>query len=236
MSAAAWPGDEPVSAGTDAPFWERPDIVTRFAEREPDHRLAELVEDYLAPSAVRVLDLGCAGGRNTVFLARRGFDVIARDSAQAMVEETRRRLAAILGEAEAEARVRVASMDRLEDVADGSVDLLVALGVYHNARTGGEWDRALAEAHRVLVRGGRVLVSDFTDKLDPEGRGLTRVEGEDHVFLGASSGRVYLLSAEELDREMIRRGFAPLGPTETVTRDTENGGRRVTANGFYRKL
>jgi len=218
-----------------ASFWERPDTVARFAGRDPDHRLAELVQEYAVPTRVRVLDLGCAGGRNAVFLARLGFDVLAVDSARAMVEETRRRLAVIVGDEAAAARVRVAPMDRLEPVPDGSVELIVALGVYHNAASGGEWDRALAEAHRVLARGGRLLVSDFTDKLDPEGKGLTRVEGEPHVFLGTSSGRVYLLSAGELDREMIRHGFTPFAPTATVTRETENGGRRVTANGLFIK-
>lgn len=224
------------SASAEAPFWERPETVARFADRDPDHRLVKMADTYAAPSRVKVLDLGCAGGRNTVFLARRGFDVVARDSARAMVEETRRRLTAVLGEAEAAARVRVAPMDRLEGIADGSVDLLVALGVFHNAASGPEWNRALREAHRVLARGGRILVSDFTDKLDPEGRGLIPVDGEPHVFLGSSSGRVYLLSAAELDREMIRHGFAPLAPTETVSRETEGGGRRVTANGLYSKL
>ena len=78
-----------------------------------------------------------------------------------------------------------------------------------------------------------MLVSDFTDRFDPDGRGLVPVEGERRVFHGSASGHVYLLSAAEMDREMIRHGFAPLRPTETVSRDTDTGGRRVTANGLY---
>ncbi len=224
------------SGAASAPFWERPDIVARFAERPPDHRLAKLVEEYAVPSQVTVLDLGCAGGRNAVFLAQRGFDLIALDGARAMVDETRRRVAEILGPDEAAARVRLAAMDRLEGVADGTVDLMVALGVFHNAGSAAEWDLALDEAHRVLARGGRLLVSDFTDKFDPEGKGLVPVEDEPRLYHGSASGHVYLMSAAEMDREMVRHGFVPLRPTETVSRETDNGGRRVTANGLFRKL
>ena len=48
----------------------------------------ELIEEYPDPSRVRVLDLGCAGGRNTVVLAERGFDLEALDASAAMVAKT----------------------------------------------------------------------------------------------------------------------------------------------------
>src|SRR5262249_40561030 len=89
------------------PFWESPENVARFAAREPDVRLAELIPTYAKPRDVRVLDLGCAAGRNAVLLASKGFDVEAVDSSSAMVAKTRERLAPVLGEAEAERRVRV---------------------------------------------------------------------------------------------------------------------------------
>ncbi|MDR7392424.1 MAG: class I SAM-dependent methyltransferase, partial [Armatimonadota bacterium] len=82
------------------PFWERPEVVERFASRPPDDRMVALLSD--APRATRVLDLGCAAGRNTEWLAREGFDVYACDASQAMVAYTRKRLAPWLGEAEAE--------------------------------------------------------------------------------------------------------------------------------------
>ncbi len=55
------------------PFWERPEMVERFAARDPDHRLVRLAALYARPSYVRALDVGCAGGSNAVFLARSGF-------------------------------------------------------------------------------------------------------------------------------------------------------------------
>jgi 2-polyprenyl-3-methyl-5-hydroxy-6-metoxy-1,4-benzoquinol methylase len=74
---------------TSGGFWERPETVDRFASRDPDHRLQRLIGEYGRPAAIRALDLGCAGGRNTVLLAQRGFDVRALDASSAMVERTR---------------------------------------------------------------------------------------------------------------------------------------------------
>ncbi len=210
-------------------------MVARFAGREPDVRLTRLAAEYADPPAVRVLDLGCAGGRNAVFLARLGFDLLALDSSQAMVAETRRRLGAILGEAEAARRARLAAMDRLEGIADGSVDLVVALGVLHQAGSEEEWNRALAEAARVTAHGGRMLVANFTDEFDPDGTGLDPVPGQPHLRDGRESGRAHLVDAATLDREMAEHGFRPLVPTETVRHPTESGGRRVTANALYVK-
>ena len=103
------------------------------SKRDSDARLLELINLYPNPAATRVLDIGCAGGRYTVLLAQRGFDVMAMDASQAMGAETRRRVAETVGSEEAEARVRPGRMDDLGEHRDGSFDLVVALGVYHCA-------------------------------------------------------------------------------------------------------
>lgn len=217
-------------------FWERPEQVERFAARDPDHRLAELIKSYPAPQAVRVLDLGCAGGRNTEFLARAGFDVHAVDASEAMVSRTRARMASVVGDEMARRRVRVAAMDDLSLFPDESFLLVVALGVHHNARTRAEHERALAEAARVLAPGGLILTSDFTPETDMTGEGVTPVDGEPGVFDGLNSGRHTLLDAEAHDAAMARAGLVPREPTQTVeAKGLEAGRRRVSANGLYRK-
>lgn len=217
-------------------FWEQPGIVEQFAARDPDHRLVRLIERYPNPPGVRVLDLGCAGGRNTVFLLRHGFDVQALDFSPPMVEETRRRAAEIVGPDEAAVRIRRGTMDRLEGIADASIDLIVALGILHGASSQEEWDRALSESRRVLARGGLILVANHGAGYDPGGDGAVQpVKGEPHLFDGLSSGRSFLVDAPTLDREMERFGFRAWVPTETVRRTTDEGGTRVTVNALYLK-
>lgn len=213
-------------------FWERPEVVDQFAAREPDHRLARLIEEYDQPAATRVLDLGCAGGRNTVLLAARGFEVQAIDASSAMVDRTRARVATVVGPAAAREMVRLGRMDDLSGFADGSFHLVVALGVYHGAASRQEWDRAVAETARVLCPGGRLLLNHFTPEVDLTGEGVRPVPGESGVYEGLSDGRGILLDAEELDAAMAGHSLVPEVPSETVRVETDRG-RRVSVNALY---
>ena len=195
----------------------------------------ELLHEYPEPSKTRVLDIGCAGGRNVVPLARAGFDLDALDASSAMVAKTRERVTPILGAEEARKRVRVGRMDDLSFAADAAFDLVVALGIYHCAQDHAEWDRALSETARVLAPGGRLLVSVFTPETDLTGRGIRPIPGEPDVYEGFDSGGHHVLvDADGLDREMTRFGLTPLQPTRTARPKAETG-RRVSANGLYAK-
>ncbi|MEX2466939.1 MAG: class I SAM-dependent methyltransferase [Gemmatimonadota bacterium] len=212
-------------------FWEQPEAVERFARRDPDHRLLRLVDRHLDPSTDSVLDVGCAGGRNAELLARLGFDVHALDTSSAMVEETRARVARHLGEAEAERRVRRGPMDALP-YADDSFDLVVALGVYHNAADRSEWDRAISETARVLRAGGLLLLSEFSPDTDLHGEGMPPVPGAPDTFEGPH-GRMVLLDADAVDAGLAAHGLEAEVPTEVVRVDLDPG-RRVSVNGLYR--
>lgn len=218
-------------------FWERPEVVAKFAERAPDERLCELVRRYEDPTRVRVLDAGCAAGRNTVFLARRGFDVHAVDASEAMVTETRDRLADVVGAAEARNRVRVGRMDDLGRFPDGSFALVVSLGLLHNARSWEEWRTAVAETARVLADGGLLLVSQFGPGTDlwEEGPEARSVSGARHLWENVvEDRRTILLDPGELDAGMAEAGLKPETPATAVDREGERG-RRKTVKGLYRK-
>ncbi len=221
--------------GTEPDFWELPEVVARFAARDPDRRLLELLPEYTDPAAIRVLDVGCAAGRNTVPLAELGFDVHALDASAAMVRETRRRVAPLLGEAAARQRVRHGRMDDLRAFANNSFDLVIALGVLHSARGWEEWRRAFGEVVRVLRAGGRALIAEFSPETDHTGERITPVPGQPHVYQGLHGGTGVLLSVAELDAQAAERGLLPEVPTMTGETRTDSG-RRVSVNALYRKL
>jgi len=216
------------------PFWEDAARVEEFAARAPDQRLQSLLAAEPHPEQLHVLDLGCAAGRNSVFLAERGARVVALDASAAMVERTRQRLSDLLGSEAAAAAVRRGAMDRLEWASDASFDLVVALGIYHNAGSVEEWRRALAETARVLRPGGRLLVSTFTPETDLTGEGHRPVAGVPHLYELIPTGRrLFLVDPATLDREVAAHRFVPIEPTTTGGTRLEVG-RRVSANGLYR--
>jgi SAM-dependent methyltransferase len=215
-------------------FWEDPERVEEFASRPPDRRLLFLLDACTDRASVRVLDLGCAGGRNTIVLAERGFDFQAIDASAAMVMKTRERVEAVRGPQEARSRVHLGRMEDLGRFASGWFDLVVALGIYHSADSEAQWDRAIEETVRVLAADGRVLLASFSPRSRPKGERLRAVPGALHMYEGIEAGPLFLLEAEELDAGTSRHGLVPVVPTETVTVPTESG-QRVTVNGLFRK-
>ncbi len=216
------------------PFWESAEAVERFTGREPDVRLQELLDDFSDPGQVRVLDVGCAAGRNTVMLAERGFDVFAIDGSEAMVARTRERVAGVLGREAADRRVRLGRMEDLSAFDDASVQVLVALGVLHQAASEEQWSGAIREMSRCVAPGGRLLVAVWSPRSRPHGEAVRLVAGEKHVYEGFHSGTHYLVEAPLLDAAVAAAGFVPVVPTRDVVVENEKGWR-VTINALYRR-
>ncbi|MFN2322020.1 MAG: class I SAM-dependent methyltransferase [Trueperaceae bacterium] len=233
------------------PDWDDPDTVAFFRDRPPDHRLVALVESGALPCGARVLDLGCAGGRNADYLTTLDIDVLAVDGSAAMVAATRARLARTLGDTEAERRVRQDRVDALADLPDAAFDLVLALGVLQYAGSEAAFDVAVATVGRVLRADGAVLVAHFAPSSRPGGRELAPVVGAAHTFVGWG-GRdeatpMVLHEPDGLDAAFAAHGLKPAEPTVRVERRTgpdDRGaasdphpawGMRVTVNARYRR-
>jgi 2-polyprenyl-3-methyl-5-hydroxy-6-metoxy-1,4-benzoquinol methylase len=66
---------------TNIPFWEdqysRSDGIKTFNDGNPTAEVKKLVNEYLRRGTA--VDLGCGAGRDSIFLAKNGFDVTALD-------------------------------------------------------------------------------------------------------------------------------------------------------------
>jgi SAM-dependent methyltransferase len=212
--------------------WEDPKVVEKFASRPPDHRLQALVEEWEDPASFHALDVGCAGGRNTLYLAQAGVDVYAVDASAAMVARTRSRLAKVLGPEGADARVQRRHMDDLDHVVDASMDLVVSLGVLQSARSAREWEEAVREIRRVLRPGGLALVSNFAPSSQPLGLPLLTLEGQPDRYVWREGQQMILLDPARHDAAFEAHGLVPAAATQTVHVPVE-GGHRVSINALY---
>jgi tellurite methyltransferase len=140
------------------PFWEAAyaegDSPDTFAGGKPSDDVVAAVA-LLAPGA-RVLDLGCGDGRNSLYVASRGFDTWAMDVSEAGIEKLRR-LADGKG-----LRVTAAVGDLRDYRIPGPFDLIVAHGCLHLIERD-HWRRTLADMQASTKPGGYNVVAVFTD-------------------------------------------------------------------------
>ncbi len=150
----------------------------------------EKLNTYLKPYA-RVLDVGCAAGRDTRILKDQGYNVVGVDLAEKLLSIARRQNPDI--------EFIHADMRKLP-IADNSFDSVWASAVLHHL-SNNEMPDALREFHRILVPGGIVYIHTKAG----EGRHQTSensVQGESREFA--------LITADELGEMLSGCGFDKL--------------------------
>ena len=159
--------------------------VTDYYERAPEEsrlemgpfkleavRTRELIERHIPHAPAEVLDVGGAAGAYALWLAERGYDVHLVDAAPRLVEEARRRSAAL---AKPIAAFSVADARRLPE-EDGSAAAVLVMGPLYHLTEAADRETALREAARVLAPGGVVVaaaISRYASALDGMARRLT---------------------------------------------------------------
>jgi SAM-dependent methyltransferase len=129
-----------------------------FAEEYTAENETSLINAYYARPAIldlagnvagrRILDAGCGAGAVASALRDRGADVAGFDRSTRMIELARQRLGA-------DADLRVADITSPLPYPDREFDDVVAALVLHYLE---DWTAPLAELHRVLRPGGRLIV------------------------------------------------------------------------------
>jgi tellurite methyltransferase len=157
----------------------------------------------------RILDAGCGGGRNLVYLLREGFDVWATDADPAAVASVRALAARLAPHLPAD-RVSVAPVERLL-FDDAAMDVVISSAVLHFARDHAQFDAMVREMWRVLAPGGMLfcrLASSIgmAERMRPLGEGRFRLpDGSDR----------YLVDEGQLLELTSRLGGVLLDPLKT---------------------
>jgi tellurite methyltransferase len=138
-----------------------------------------------------VLDAGCGGGRNLVWLLRAGFDVHAVDRDAGAVERVRR-MAAELAPHLPRENFRAAEVDALP-FADAGMDAVISSAVLHFAADEVHFGRMVGEMWRVLRPGGLLFARlassiGLEARVRPVGNGRYRLPDGSERFLVDEAG------------------------------------------------
>jgi tellurite methyltransferase len=157
-----------------------------------------------------VLDAGCGGGRNLVWLLRAGFRVRAVDRDARAVERVRRMAAELAPDLPPE-NFQVAEVDALP-FADAGMDAVISSAVLHFAADDAHFGRMVDEAWRVLRPGG-LLFARLASSIGIEAR--VRPLGDGRYHLPDGSQR-YLVDEAGLLARTEALGGELLDPIKTT--------------------
>lgn len=179
-------------------------MVAGFARSAPNATLIEFAAAELRRGGKTAADIGCGAARNTVPLAQMGWTVTGIDSSQPMLDAAAERIRAA-GVTD-RVTLHLGPMGAIP-LAEASVDLVVAHGIWNLARSGGEFRAAVREAARVARPGAALFV--FTFSRHTLAASATPVAGETFVFTQFSGEPQCFLTEGQLVTELGAAGFAP---------------------------
>jgi tellurite methyltransferase len=169
----------------------------------------QLLKGRISPG-MRILDAGCGGGRNLVYLLREGYEVYAADSDPQAVDGVRsiaRKLAPTLPE-------RNFRVEAVEDVSfdDACADVVLSSAILHFARDDAHFESMLRGSWRVLKPGG-LFFCRLASSIGMESH-VERIHGRRHRLPDGSER--YLVDEAMLDSITKRLGAEVADPLKTT--------------------
>jgi D-aspartate ligase len=178
------------------------------------------IDELALPDGASVLEIGCGAGLTSVALAERGLNVMAIDTAPAMIGLTDQ----LVRDRDLAGRIRTSVADAHDlPYSDGSYSLVLALGVLPWLHSP---DRAMEEMVRVMRPGGYVLANVdnllrlhylLDPRLNPALGSLRRSLGDGlrrtGVLHAPAPTPVRLSSIRRFDAVMARLGLAKVRST-----------------------
>jgi ubiquinone/menaquinone biosynthesis C-methylase UbiE len=169
-------------------------------------RMLDEVQSGQSGKPLRLVDLGCGTGRNTVaLLGIEGAEVVALDASEGMLDVARKRLGEVLTGGQDQRRLRFQVFDLLSEpspASDLSADAVVSTLVIEHIPC----DNFFAHASRMLKKGGVLCLTNMhgdMGKLSQAG------------FVDETGRKVrpvsYAHSVEEVVASAQRHGLEPIG-------------------------
>lgn len=203
--------------------WEYLHSKGRFQPKYPSEHVIRFIftqfsQELNKRKQLKILDLGCGAGANTIFLAKESFQVYASDISESGLKITKERLQ----KDHLKAVLKNASMEN-QPFPDDFFDGVISFGVfYYNTSEG--YQKAVDELYRILKKGGRAFV--FTRTTDDYRFGKGREIGKNTYILDIGETNEkgiiqYFLSKKDISRIFSKFKEITIGKTETTLFDLE---------------
>ena len=191
-------------------FWNKVETRDQFQNRSVSKYITDEIDKLDSES--KVIDIGCGGGRYSRYVKQKGMFVIAVDKYSNMATSL----------SEENITFMQGCMDNLP-IQNNMFNVILSIGVIHNAVTLDEYEKAISEMYRILKKNGLIIFSVFTND----------VITDDLTYVGNSRYEInerqpmILLSKEEINNLFHKYGFKIIKNVDEHITDVGSGKRNV---------
>lgn len=124
----------------------------KHTKKLQDDHVVDFIKYYNFEKNLKVLDCGCADGRNSEYLINQGFEVTGVDFSQTVIERTQKRLT--------KGKFLVGDIRKLDEIEENSFDFLIDAGAFH-VNYPQDTLSIIKEYHRILKPSGKMFIRVF---------------------------------------------------------------------------
>lgn len=157
-------------------YWQEQLTNQFFSNKAPSKYITKVLEK-IDLNNKNCIDIGCGGGRYTRYLQAKGANVLAIDKYPEMIGDVYSQKINFIN----------CNMNKIP-VKNDAFDLVLSIGVIHNAVTLNEFLESVQEIHRIVNANGKIVLSLFTndvitDDLIEYGVNLYRIKNRPPMVL-----------------------------------------------------
>lgn len=212
-------------------YWNDEEVVKEFAEYSYREYWKGFLASFKNPGELKLLDLGCGGGRHSELALSMGFETYACDAHEGMVQATQKKFVAagLTGE-EAGKKVIVAGFMDLP-YSSNEFDIVIAAGVFHNGDKTEMIHEGIKQTARIIKPEGYLALNVFIagDATD----GLTPTE-DNNIYINGAGLPMILLQKEEILKILHENELHAVGEISIYKSKISEGERNVL-RGIFQK-
>ena len=195
---------------TNFDYWNDKEVAISFTDRKPSKYITDVI-DNIANKNIKCIDIGCGGGRYSKYLKNKGANVIAVDKYENMAASLKKSNIEFVN----------ASFDNLP-FENESFNLILSVGVLHNATTLEEIEKGFFEMNRILKKNGVVILSIFTNDFISG----DLIHNSGYLYNSKNRPPMVLLSKRKIKEYIKNNNFIIIKTINEHITDVGNGGKR----------
>lgn len=202
-------------------FWNKKETSLEFTNRPASKYITNIIDEIITNNSnIKCLDIGCGGGRYSRYLKEKNINVVAIDKYSNMASSLKLDKIKFLN----------ACFDDIP-LKNEVCNMILSIGVIHNAITKEEYKKAIYEMHRLLQDDGYLIFSVFTNDVITD----DLIAKGDNCYNILNRPPMVLLSKEEIDNIFAKYNFKYIKKIDEHITDVGDGGRRNVYTVLFQK-